>query len=88
PVQCDENLKELLSKGIKQKNIELVNIVSGAGHDAVVIAQVAPVAMMFMRCFKGISHHPLENVENKDIAAAIEAGDHFLLNLIDSIKRN
>ncbi|MEO9210019.1 MAG: M20 family metallo-hydrolase, partial [Ginsengibacter sp.] len=59
PVQCNENLKELLSKSIKRKNIELVNMVSGAGHDAVVIAQVAPVAMMFVRCFKGISHHPL-----------------------------
>lgn len=88
PVQCDAHLKDLLSNAIKQKNIELVNMVSGAGHDAVVVAQVAPVAMMFVRCFKGISHHPLENVENKDIAAAIETGDRFLANLINSVTNN
>lgn len=85
PVSCDNKLKDLLANAVKRKNIEVMQMVSGAGHDAVEISKVAPVAMLFVRCFKGVSHDPLENVENKDIAAAIEIGDNFLINLSSSL---
>ena len=81
PVKCDENLKSLLSQSIKGKNIEVVNLVSGAGHDAVIVSKVAPVAMLFVKCFKGISHNPLENVEIEDIASAIEVTEDFVNRL-------
>ncbi|MEO8720773.1 MAG: M20 family metallo-hydrolase [Ginsengibacter sp.] len=81
PVICDESLKSLLSHSIKRKNIESVSLVSGAGHDAVIISKVAPVVMLFVKCFKGISHNPLENVEIEDIAAAIEVTDDFINRL-------
>lgn len=81
PVACDDNLKSLLNQSIKGKNIEPVNLVSGAGHDAVIISKVAPVAMLFVKCFKGISHNPLENVEIEDIATAIEVADDFINRL-------
>jgi len=35
-----------------------------------------------VRCFKGISHNPLENVETKDLAAAIKVSDNFIQQLI------
>lgn len=81
PVICDDRLKTILTKSIHQKYIEVVNLVSGAGHDGVVISEVAPVAMLFVKCFKGISHNPLENVEIADIAAATEVADLFLSQL-------
>jgi allantoate deiminase len=51
---------------------------SGAGHDAAMIAHVAPTAMLFVRCRGGISHHPAEAVEQADVAAAIDALERFL----------
>ncbi len=45
--------------------MKLVELVSGAGHDAVPVSEVSPVAMLFVRCFKGISHNPLEECRTK-----------------------
>ncbi|MBD2766470.1 allantoate amidohydrolase [Hymenobacter sp. BT664] len=84
PVACDRNLNALLTQAITGAGHEAVGLVSGAGHDAVPISAVAPATMMFIRCFKGISHNPLENVELTDLAAAIEVADRFLVEL----KRN
>lgn len=86
PVACDERLNKLLKKSIKEINMEVIELESGAGHDAVVISTVAPVAMLFVKCFKGISHNPLEKVEIKDIATALEISDNFLDQLIQSSK--
>jgi allantoate deiminase len=82
PVLCDAKQNELLSQSIKEAGYELIEMVSGAGHDAVPISAVSPVSMMFVRCFKGISHNPLENVELNDLAAAIGVADNFLTKLI------
>lgn len=82
PVTCDSELNKLLAKSIKDAGYELVELVSGAGHDAVPVSAVSPVAMLFVRCFKGISHNPLENVELKDLAAAIKVSDNFIQQLI------
>lgn len=88
PVACDEKLMKFLKRAIKEKNkdIEVIELESGAGHDAVAISAVAPVAMLFVKCFKGISHNPLENVEIKDIAAALEISDNFMQQLVQSPK--
>jgi allantoate deiminase len=53
-------------------------LVSGAGHDAAMMATVAPAAMLFVRCRGGISHHPDESVEEADVAAALDALERFL----------
>lgn len=46
---------------------------SGAGHDAIAMAERWPSAMLFVRCKGGISHHPAESVTADDVALAIEA---------------
>jgi allantoate deiminase len=51
---------------------------SGAGHDAAMMAHIAPAAMLFVRCRGGISHHPAESVEEADVAAAIDALERLL----------
>lgn len=82
PVSCNTVMNFLLKQSVQQAGYLVVNLVSGAGHDAVAIAPVAPVAMLFVRCFKGISHNPLEDVELKDIAAAVEISASFIHSLI------
>lgn len=51
---------------------------SGAGHDALAIADVAPVAMLFVRCRGGISHSPEEYVAPDDVIV----GTRVLLQLL------
>ena len=82
PIVCNAEMNKLLAQSIKEAGYELVELVSGAGHDAVPVSAVSPVAMLFVRCFKGISHNPLENVELKDLAAAIKVSDNFIAQLI------
>jgi allantoate deiminase len=61
-------------------------LVSGAGHDASVLAAIAPTAMLFVRSPGGVSHHPEESVIAADIAIALRtlrtllAQDRILLN--------
>jgi len=54
---------------------------SGAGHDAMILAQKVPVAMLFLRSPGGISHHPDERVLPDDVAAAVNTGLRFLEEL-------
>jgi allantoate deiminase len=44
----------------------------------VIVARVAPVGMLFVRCAGGISHSPKEGVRVDDVAAALETLDAFL----------
>jgi allantoate deiminase len=81
PVSCDAGLNQLLSQAIADAGHELVPLVSGAGHDAVPISLVAPATMLFIRCYQGISHNPLENAELPDIAAALEVSERFIHKL-------
>jgi beta-ureidopropionase / N-carbamoyl-L-amino-acid hydrolase len=48
------------------------DIVSGAAHDAVYIARVAPTAMIFVPCEGGISHNEIENARPQDLAAGCD----------------
>ncbi|WP_426060711.1 allantoate amidohydrolase [Hymenobacter sp. B1770] len=78
PVACDAGLNSLLSQAIAECGHEAIELVSGAGHDAVPVSAVAPATMMFISCYKGISHNPLEDVEVADLAAAIAVADQFM----------
>jgi len=53
-------------------------MVSGAGHDAMILAEKIPSAMIFLRTPGGISHNPRESVKAEDIEKAIEVGLHLL----------
>jgi N-carbamoyl-L-amino-acid hydrolase len=54
------------------------DIVSGAGHDAVYMARVAPTAMIFVPCVGGISHNEIEDAKPDDLTA----GCNVLLNAV------
>lgn len=54
---------------------------SGAGHDAAVMTQVCPSAMLFVRCRAGLSHHPDECVKTSDVAVALDVLTRTVLAL-------
>ncbi len=56
-------------------------MVSGAGHDAMVVAKRITAGMLFLRSPGGISHHPDEAVLEADVQAALDAGLYFLKHL-------
>jgi allantoate deiminase len=53
-------------------------MVSGAGHDAMILAEKLPAAMIFLRTPGGISHDPAESVAVEDVEKAIECGLYLL----------
>lgn len=53
-------------------------MISGAGHDGVALAPVMPIAMLFIRCRDGLSHHPDEYASPEDIETGIAILTHFL----------
>ena len=56
-------------------------LVSGAGHDAMVMAALCPTAMLFVRCKGGISHNPAEHVDPADAAIALRVMLGFIERL-------
>ncbi len=56
-------------------------MVSGAGHDAMILAPHVPAAMLFVRTPAGVSHHPEEAVEETDVAMAIDVLQQMLRRL-------
>jgi allantoate deiminase len=77
----DPSLAEMLRHAIEEAGFAVHRMASGAGHDAMVVARRMPAAMLFLRCFEGISHNPAENVREEDVAAALEVGVKFLNGL-------
>jgi N-carbamoyl-L-amino-acid hydrolase len=59
------------------------DIVSGAGHDAVYMARIAPAAMVFVPCEGGISHNEIENAAAEDLAAGCDVLLRALLRRAD-----
>jgi len=77
-VAMDARLSALLAGAAAELGLPDVRLPSGAGHDAVALADLAPVAMLFVRCTGGVSHHPDESVDVADVAVALEVLDRFL----------
>ena len=75
---CDSGLMETLSWSVESAGYPVHRIVSGAGHDAMVMAERMPMAMLFIRSPGGISHHSAETVRIEDVAASLRVGWHFL----------
>ncbi|SBM32843.1 N-carbamoyl-L-amino acid hydrolase [Klebsiella michiganensis] len=70
---CDSGLQQVLSEAVQAVQGRSLTLPSGAGHDAIAIAERWPSAMLFVRCKGGISHHPAESVTADDVALAIAA---------------
>jgi allantoate deiminase len=77
-VRCDPALTDRLAAAVAATGHPPHRMVSGAGHDAVVMAGLCPAAMLFLRSPGGVSHHPDERVRPEDVRAALDVMVRFL----------
>jgi allantoate deiminase len=80
-VACDPSLTTALSAAVEKDQPLVPRLISGAGHDAVILSQLTRMAMLFVRCRAGLSHHPDEYVEPTDIELALRALNTFIREL-------
>lgn len=84
-VLCDPALKNAVAAGIAATgDIDPLAFWSRAGHDGMAVVTIAPIAMLFLRCRGGISHHPDEAVKKSDVAAALDAYEAAVLSVVAS----
>ena len=81
---CDPDLTALLEAAVASVGVPVRRLASGAGHDAMVMAELCPTAMLFIRCKGGISHNPAESVDPADAALAVRAMTGFIKALAES----
>ena len=83
-VKCDANLSDRLRQAVAESDLKTLDLPSGAGHDAVIMSRKFPMAMLFIRCAGGISHHPDESVTESDVATALGVLWRFVMRLATS----
>ena len=77
-VPCSRRLASTLVRAVQDLGHPLVELASGAGHDAVAMSAITEVGMLFVRCKGGVSHNPAESVTTDDVAVAIDVLSRFL----------
>ncbi len=80
-VPMDSTLSSCLQDAIQRSQPSAERLVSGAGHDTMIMAEVAPSCMLFVRCRDGVSHHPDEHVAPEDIQAALDVMTHAVIGI-------
>ncbi|SPA30868.1 Amidase, hydantoinase/carbamoylase, N-carbamoyl-L-amino-acid hydrolase [Cupriavidus taiwanensis] len=84
PQPFDARLVEAVRNGAQRLGHSAMDVISGAGHDAVYLARVAPAAMIFVPCKDGISHNEIEDARPEHL----EAGCNVLLHaMLDAATR-
>jgi allantoate deiminase len=78
-VGCAQWLQDRLAQSIAACGLHPRRLPSGAGHDAMILAEVTDVGMLFVRCGAGgVSHNPAETVTAEDADLAVQALLGFL----------
>jgi len=80
-VAVDPTLADHLAAAVADRGLPVLRLASGAGHDAVALAALTGVAMLFVRCARGLSHHPEESVDEADVAVALDVLNGFVVRL-------
>ena len=85
-VACSPALTLRLERSVRSVQRRSLSLVSGAGHDGVVVSRLAPVAMLFVRCRAGLSHHPDEYASPADLGVALRVMLDFLQGLPNDLR--
>lgn len=75
---CDPELSAGLVQSMKHLGARVTRLPSGATHDASALANLCPVAMLFVRCRDGVSHRPEEFATSGDLGKAVDVLADFL----------
>ena len=76
--QCSAWLMGRLGAAVAAEGLRVRRLPSGAGHDAMAMARLTDVGMLFVRCKEGISHHPAESMSAADAGVAARVLRRFL----------
>ena len=68
PTACSPLIQEMVAKAATAAGFRCTRLASGAGHDGVFVAPIAPMGMIFVPCRDGRSHAPEEWAEPSDCA--------------------
>lgn len=82
-VPMDRDLLRLLEDAVGSTGCLVRRMVSGAGHDAMIVAPHMPTAMLFLRTPGGLSHHPDEAVAAGDVQLGLDTGIAFVKALAE-----
>jgi beta-ureidopropionase / N-carbamoyl-L-amino-acid hydrolase len=74
-----ENCVDAVGRAAKKLGYSNMPAVSGAGHDAVYMAKLAPAGMIFIPCKDGISHNEIEDAKPEHITAGCNVLLHAML---------
>jgi allantoate deiminase len=80
-VRMDPQLTAGLVEAAASAGYDATPMLSGAGHDAMILARRVPTAMLFVRTPGGLSHHPDETVLAEDVEAALQTTLSFVHSL-------
>lgn len=78
PAYCNAAIVNAVEESSRLRGLSTRRLVSGAGHDAMMVAQLAPVGMIFVPCKGGLSHHPDEYATDD----AVENGAQVLIDTV------
>ena len=79
PVRFDDSCVKAVRNAAEECGYSMRDMVSGAGHDACYLAEVAPTSMIFIPCVDGISHNEIEHAKPEWITAGANILLHALL---------
>ena len=80
PCPFEKGCVEAVSKAAKSFGYSMMDAVSGAGHDAVYMARLAPAGMIFVPCKDGISHNEIEDAKPEHLEAGCNVLLHAMLD--------
>ena len=80
---CTPRLMDQMDAAIQGEGIAPFRLFSGAGHDAMSMVEMTDIAMLFVRCERGISHNPAEMITQEDAGI----GARVLLRFMDGFGR-
>ncbi|MCS6902058.1 MAG: Zn-dependent hydrolase [Myxococcales bacterium] len=80
PCPFEESCIEAVRKSAEALGYSVMDAVSGAGHDAVYMARLAPAGMIFIPCKDGISHNEIEDAKPEHIEAGCNVLLHAMLD--------
>ena len=83
PTPFDPSLVAAVRDAARAQGYPHQDIISGAGHDAVYMARIAPTAMVFVPCVGGISHNEIEDAKPDDLTAGCNVLLNALLEIAD-----
>lgn len=83
PVLFDIGIVERIEAAAKNRDLGVTRMTSGAGHDAQMMARIAPAAMIFVPSAGGISHSPREHTDDAELVA----GANILLDVATQLAK-